>query len=98
MKRLKQVNETKSLQKIWGLIFDNLRHRIITVIVSSIIGAVIGIYGTIITVQPQLITVSAKVEAIENQYVTRQDFEHFQDVEKARWEALFDSLQIKQKP
>ena len=96
MKKKILHNEEKSFQKIGRLIFDHFRSRLITVIVSAAFGAIVGIYSTIVTVQPQLVSVTSKVEAIENQYVSKQDFEAFQETEKVRWEALVYSLGIKQ--
>lgn len=72
--------------KTWGMLtMDAVRSRITTIIVSAVGGAILGVYGTIVTIQPQLISVTAKVAAIESTYVTKTQFESFEDKEQQRW-------------
>lgn len=76
------------------LIVDAIRSRIITIAIT----ATVAVIGTVFAFSPQLSTLTSKVAAIEATYITKQDFEHYQDVNNTRWQTLFTALHITQAP
>lgn len=76
----------KQQAKKWFMLIGNaIRERVVTVVASLVLGTIIGAYGTIVTIQPQLVSVTAKVAAIESNYITKSDFDHFIDKDNQRW-------------
>ena len=86
------TGEEKKAKTWYVLIRDAIRQRLITVIVAFGFGAVSGIYTTILTVQPQLISVTSKVAAIEDKYVTKDQFDAFAEKQETNIEGLEKSI------
>lgn len=84
----------KTEEKWYMPIVDGLRSRVYTIVITAIITGITTTFAVVLSFSPQLLTVTNKVAAIESNYVTKSDFQHYQEIGDVRWTTLFGALKI----